>query len=529
MTPIKQSGLLGAAIRKLFLLLLVMNSALILQETAYADFLDELVMPGKLIGGHAKLEKDCDNCHQSFDKDEQTSLCLDCHEKIAFDINENEGFHGKSPGVENNQCRHCHTDHEGRDKNIIIFDAETFDHNYTDFRLNDGHTLPSCRMCHKKERLFREADSSCHDCHQDQSPHKGEKFQDCQSCHSEKNWKGQDFDHGSTEFPLQGTHKDIKCNACHINGELEGVATECISCHVINDTHEGAFGKKCETCHDSSEWEKTSFDHTKDTEFVLRGVHKNKECKLCHIPGKTKEKLKKTCVSCHAADDNHSGRFGEDCASCHRSTSWQRSGFDHNETDFGLRGKHQKAACNACHKETEPGLTSSLCVDCHQDKDIHQGELGKKCNSCHNEAGWNEKIHFDHDVTHFPLIGLHAVTPCEQCHATMSYTDTSTACSNCHIDEDEHQGSLGKKCQQCHNPNSWSVWNFDHDKETEFPLRLSHQELSCRACHQDKKPHSETSSRCIACHQSDDVHKGRFGRSCDRCHDESSFRKIVTH
>ena len=45
-----------------------------------------LLSPGKLTQGHAEFEGDCDKCHVSFDKANQTPLCMDCHEEIAADV-----------------------------------------------------------------------------------------------------------------------------------------------------------------------------------------------------------------------------------------------------------------------------------------------------------------------------------------------------------------------------------------------------------------------------------------------------------
>jgi hypothetical protein len=31
---------------------------------------------------------------------------------------------------------------------------------------------------------------------------------------------------------------------------------------------------------------------------------------------------------------------------------------------------------------------------------------------------------------------------------------------------------------------------------------------------------------CAACHEKDDVHEGKFGRQCDRCHTPDKFIRI---
>ena len=48
--------------------------------------------------------------------------------------------------------------------------------------------------------------------------------------------------------------------------------------------------------------------------------------------------------------------------------------------------------------------------------DVHKGQVGKKCERCHNQSGWTKEVFFDHDLARFPLIGIHAITPCEECH-----------------------------------------------------------------------------------------------------------------
>ena len=42
---------------------------------------------------------------------------------------------------------------------------------------------------------------------------------------------------------------------------------------------------------------------------------------------------------------------------------------------------------------------------------------------------------------------------------------------------------LGDACEECHNPNAWSLWMFDHNKQTEFELEGKHEGLECKACH----------------------------------------------
>ena len=53
---------------------------------ALAQSLEGVLMPGKVITGHAKVEDQCVKCHIRFDKAAQDRLCLDCHKDVARDL-----------------------------------------------------------------------------------------------------------------------------------------------------------------------------------------------------------------------------------------------------------------------------------------------------------------------------------------------------------------------------------------------------------------------------------------------------------
>ncbi len=103
------------------------------------NIFEKLVMPGELVQGHAKLQKDCANCHELFTKGAQTRLCIACHKDIAKDRDMSRGLHGKRPDASKANCNTCHTDHKGRSADIVQFDKETFNHALTNFPLVGGH------------------------------------------------------------------------------------------------------------------------------------------------------------------------------------------------------------------------------------------------------------------------------------------------------------------------------------------------------------------------------------------------------
>lgn len=492
---------------------------------AAAANIETLLMPGKVIEGHAKNENECTSCHERFSKTTQANLCLDCHDKIAADVKSRTGYHGRSPQVRDAACSVCHTDHKGRDANIVLLDRELFDHHQTDFVLDGAHSRAQCIACHTEGKAWRETPGECIDCHRKQDVHKGEFGKQCADCHSSASWGERKFDHDTTDFPLRGAHNKVLCAACHPNKRYKDTPMECVSCHRGDDVHRGGFGSECKSCHRSTKWSTVKFDHN-TTDFKLRGAHDKVACSTCHLPGKEAKKLPTACVDCHRADDPHKGRNGNRCQDCHNSNDWGKASFNHDkDTRFPLRGPHAKATCNACHAGgVRKDAPVRECVACHKADDVHQGDLGKACGTCHKVEGWNKKVSFDHDLTSFPLYGLHALATCESCHTRGRYASLPGGCNDCHQGDDPHKGALGESCGDCHNANGWRLWRFDHET-TDFSLTGSHEGLACDSCHR-QGPAKETPMECVSCHQADDIHRGRFGRNCSRCHSTDNFRNL---
>ena len=503
-------------------------AVLAVPETVHAVDIESLVMPGKLVDGHARYEKECRKCHRPFSKESQSSLCLDCHDEVSNDVKAKRGFHGLS-GAGDSRCGTCHGDHLGRDANVMQFSRETFDHDLTDYRLKGGHTGIECALCHKQGKKYRQAPTACNDCHSDNDVHKGNLGGKCGDCHDEKRWGKQNFDHDDTAYSLRGRHAHVACNSCHAGQHYEGTPTECIGCHLLNDVHAGRYGRKCGECHHESGWKRIVFDHDRNTDYPLAGRHRGVACDTCHGGRRFDETIGKDCISCHRNDDEHKGQYGGKCESCHDPKGWGKVRFDHDsDTKFPLTGKHSTLLCSACHRgELGNETLGSGCIDCHGNDDVHDGKLGEECAGCHGVQGWTKKIRFEHDMTRFPLIGMHAVAPCEECHLSALFKSAGTECNECHVRDDVHEQRLGPRCEICHNPNAWSLWEFDHNTQTDFRLDGSHEGLVCEACHKDpvRKKISQTTS-CNGCHREDDIHEGRFGRFCERCHETGSFGSV---
>ena len=494
-----------------------------------AQTLETLVMPGPVAEAHAEIETECAACHAPFDRSEQTGLCIDCHEDVGADIADGVGFHGRDLDASEQRCATCHTDHEGRDAVIVILDEQSFDHDLTDFPLVGGHRDPECEACHAPDVRHRDAPTVCIDCHREDDVHDGFTGEACDTCHKETDWLEVRFDHDLTDYPLLGRHQEVGCINCHEDKTFRFTETTCFGCHQDDDAHEGRSGEQCETCHNPTDWTNSIFDHARDTRFSLDGRHGELACNDCHSGDPFADVLAPACVSCHLDDDNHDGHFGSSCDTCHGNDDFAEINFDHDrDTEHALVGAHKPLACESCHVEPiyDVALPSG-CLSCHEEDDPHAGEQGGACNDCHNEHDWIENVFFDHDLTSFPLLGLHAEQECDACHESRVFRDAPENCVDCHRDDDTHNGRFADQCATCHNPVDWTQWQFDHDRQTDFELTGAHVDLLCEACHrQSLASMSRLGDACGDCHRNDDIHDGEFGSDCGRCHAADSFSNV---
>jgi len=358
------------------------------------------------------------------------------------------------------------------------------------------------------------------------------------------------------------------CTACHAIGS-GAFDQQCLACHTVlaarieagAGLHAKPGYRRCQDCHVDhqgrdfemifwGEAGKEGFDHEL-TGFPLDGAHAERGCRACHAAehiaepevltaagkdlGRTYLGLRGACVSCHA--DAHGDGLSDDCAACHQTDAWSPApGFDHGETAFPLVGKHADAACTACHAPHEDeamrifevaGFAS--CVGCHED--VHVGQLGSDCGTCHVEEQWQPAPRFDHGLADFALTGRHSKVACEACHPRegelVRYVPIrSDRCVDCH--EDYHEGRLGEGCESCHQTTAWSrveTRDFDHEA-TRYPLAGRHTEVRCEACHTTSRgTRGFPFGSCDDCHL--DVHVGQLtataDATCADCHTVLGF------
>jgi hypothetical protein len=505
---------------------LVIAASLAGATGSHATSVETLLMPGKVAKAHAKLEEVCSNCHDRTNRVRQSELCLACHKPIAADVRSHTGYHGRMPNAAAGKCVGCHTEHQGRDGDIVRLDRTTFDHALTNFPLVGAHRTLDCLGCHKAGEAFRKAEPSCIACHKKDDYHGGQLGTKCAECHSNDNWTGGHFDHSKTKFSLTGAHQSVSCGGCHLGGQYKSAPKTCVGCHATDDVHHGERGSECGKCHATSDWKTAKFDHEKETGFALLGRHAKIDCVGCHRSGNFKDKIPKDCYGCHKADDSHAGRFGQKCNDCHDNLVWQPVKYDHlARTKFALVGVHAKLDCHTCHTaNAAQQKLATDCIGCHRAANPHGLKFKTSCDSCHGQQDWHSEISFDHDLTSFPLLGLHNVVSCAQCHRTQAFSDAKARCIDCHKKDDVHKGGLGEKCDTCHSPNGWALWVFDHFKQTGFALSGAHGKLKCADCHRKPAGEVKISPDCISCHQKDDIHAGQFGRQCQRCHSTVTFK-----
>ena len=268
------------------------------------------------------------------------------------------------------------------------------------------------------------------------------------------------------------------------------------------------------------------------------------ECDACHAP-LSEVRQAELCVACHTAvgDDISSGsgfhgRMSEqdqtECAACHAEhegrdaliVDLDKTTFDHNLTDFILRGAHTDAACRTCHADGELRRDAPTeCVACHKQDDVHRGQLGETCSNCHTEERW-ASAEFDHTTTGFALSGGHAGIECGACHQSPHLADVGRTCVACHAADDVHQGRNGTDCASCHTTANWTDSSFDHHAVSGLALLGGHEGLSCGSCHEAADFRDLGSSTCQTCHASDDAHDGRFGTDCGSCHNNFDWRSV---
>ena len=350
-----------------------------------------------LEGIHAKTE--CTACHRQDEAESSTlfgpvkgKACADCHETPH-----------RTEAVREKDCQTCHL---AADETWALGERgiDLAVHASFGFALEPPHADLECKSCHQPELDYAERfpdpmrqSDQCRACHDD--PHAGqfaEKYSGCLECHSRQHFIPSDIglSRHSKAFPLQGAHRAVACNQCHVIGPASEVRqfaptpTACKACHENphGDQFQGQLRETdCTTCHlsDSSMFRIRPYEHQGAAGFFLGEGHRKAECQQCHIGMKEGEPVvyqaaTTGCASCHV--DTHRRQFlrngTTECERCHDTTEqWSVHAFVHDrDSAFKLEAAHAMVECAACHLPVPQPDGSSV---------VQYKPLTKRCEDCH--------------------------------------------------------------------------------------------------------------------------------------------------
>ncbi len=143
------------------------------------------------------------------------------------------------------------------------------------------------------------------------------------------------FDHLSTGFELDGVHRDLPCESCHLNAVFKGTPRSCGICHITGSVYNATpktqthirSSNDCAACHNT-------ISFRPDVHFDHREVLGN-------------------CVSCHngtiaqGKGPTHP-QTSDACDACHTTLSWNPpKTVDHTQIPLAVQG-----FCIICHNGT---------------------------------------------------------------------------------------------------------------------------------------------------------------------------------
>ena len=265
------------------------------------------------------------------------SSCQACHDDPHQGDFKQGPFHQKD-------CRACHSEYSFQQSEFTIEQ-----HGLTKFPLTGAHQAVACSSCHPRPKVinvpipvsegeeldqrstllptFHGTPTRCSSCHADvhagqfQQSHLPATFDGragCARCHTTERFDlvfAATFDHSLwTGYALRGAHAHAKCTDCHARYKpgsdsrtLRRVTKRnCQSCH--SDPHVGQFGPTsrvdCTKCHvEGDSFQQLSFNHQRDSRFVLDQQHARLKCSACHqrqrlSDGRTATRYKPLGIQC---------------------------------------------------------------------------------------------------------------------------------------------------------------------------------------------------------------------------------------
>ena len=499
--------------------------------------------------------EDCAKCHTSGGYSNTSTDCFSCHQEDYIGaINPNHQSQNFPT-----ECTECHTtDPEWMPAKFLEHDSH--------FPIYSGEhngEWDNCLDCHSNPSNYSEVTcTTCHSNPETDNEHSGiggysYNSQACLACHP-NGTSDDSFNHNLTNFPLTGVHFNTECIECHSNG-YAGTPTDCAACHItdfnqtINPNHNAlAISTDCASCHTPEpEWNPAAFANHNDY-HALNGAHAAiaTDCAVCH--NGEYNNTPNTCVGCHldeyntTIDPSHTTlQFSTDCATCHSENVWQPATFDHDGQYFPIySGSHigEWEQCLDCH--TNPSNYAEVsCTICHANPETDGQHIGitgysfssPACLACH-PTGMAED-NFDHNLTNFPLTGVHITTECIDCH-TAGYAGTPSDCASCHttdfnqtINPNHNVLGISTDCASCHTTEpDWDPASFANHNDY-HALNGAHAAIAidCAACHNGD--YNNTPNTCVGCHLDDynnttdpNHTASQFSTDCASCHTENAWQ-----
>ena len=314
------------------------------------------------------------------------------------------------------------------------------------------------------------------------------------------------FDHLTTGVELDGVHRDLPCESCHLNAVFRGTPRNCGSCHIKGSlfnatpktqTHIPSTNN-CAACHNTISFRpQVHFDHAQ-------------------VMG--------SCVSCHNGTiatgmtiPPHPATT-QNCAACHTVISWNPpSTVDHTQIPMAVAG---------------------FCIICHNGKDASGKSAGHvatnlECGDCHLTTTWTGAS-FDHT-------GITA--GCATCHNGTkavgkqgSHMPTTNLCENCHTSgvgtktpswvpsKFDHTQMTVTTCATCHSGTVKISTGFvSGEPSNHVPVPSGSPTIDCGLCH-GNNPSAETWTVLAASIST--LHSGLNTKNCLMCHAGQTFAGV---
>jgi Cytochrome c7 and related cytochrome c len=311
------------------------------------------------------------------------------------------------------------------------------------------------------------------------------------------------FDHLSTGFELDGVHRDLPCESCHLNAIFKGTPRNCGICHITGSTFNATpktathimSTNNCAACHDTTSFRPDiHFDHGE-------------------VMG--------SCVSCHngtiaQGEGPTHPATSQQCEACHTVMSWNPpKTVDHTQIPLAVSG-----FCIICHNGVQATgknrghvATSLECGDCHLTttwlgSNFNHTGIKSGCVSCHNGVKAVGK-----QGSHMPTTNL-----CENCHTT----GIGTAMPSWAPSAFDHTQMTVTTCQTCHSGTVKISTGFVRGQPSNHvpPIPSS---IDCGVCH-GNNPAAETWTVLAASIAV--LHTGLNVANCTLCHGGETFAGI---